>query len=81
MPHLVCYLYPCVSNYILIHVGVFYYIIGNIKPILRSSLRNIQLIACVTVPVLQKYGFRKILQPFIEDVNKLSKVSNLKGYC
>lgn len=57
-------------------IGVFYYVIGNVEPRLRSSLRNIQLIACVTTPLLQKYGFEKVLRPFIDDANKLSNVSN-----
>ena len=56
-------------------VPLFYYVIGNIHPKLRSSLRAIQLIACVTYPNLRKYGFQKILQPFIDDVNVLAEVS------
>ena len=66
-------------NYIL--VGVFYYIIGNVEPKLRSSLKNIQLIACVTEPILKEYGFGKVLQPFIQDANKLSNVSNCITMC
>ena len=57
------------------YTGLFYYIIGNIEPKLRSSLRNIQLIACVKAPLIQEYGFEKVLEPFIEDANKLSNVS------
>lgn len=56
------------------HAGVFYYLIGNIEPKLRSSLRCIQLIACVTTVNLEKYGYDMVLKPFIEDANKLSKV-------
>ena len=48
--------------------------IGNIDPKIRSSLRCIQLIACVKTPLLDEYGFDKVLQPFIKDVNRLSKV-------
>ena len=48
--------------------------IGNIEPRLRSALRCIQLIACVKSTDLVQYGFRKVLQPFIDDVNKLYKV-------
>ena len=42
----------------------------------RSSdlLRCIQLIACVECPHLKEYGFDKILQPFIRDVNTLCNV-------
>ena len=41
---------------------------------LRATLKTIQLIATVTYPNLQKYGFEPILKPFIDDVNRLSKV-------
>lgn len=58
-------------------VGVFYYVIGNIEPKLRSSLRCIQLIACVTAVNLEKYGYDMVLKPFIQDANKLSKVGIL----
>ena len=54
--------------------GMFYYTLGNIRPELRSTQRSIQLILCVSCPILQKYGFERILQPFIEDVNTLSRV-------
>ena len=57
-----------------ISTAVFYYTIGNIDPALRSTLRCIQLVACVTTPILQKYGYEMILKPFIQDANKLFKV-------
>lgn len=55
--------------------GVFYYFLGNIEPKLRSALKCIQLIACITTQNLEKYGFEVILEPFIRDANKLSEVS------
>lgn len=58
--------------------GMFYYVLGNIRPELRSTLRAIQLIAYVTCRNLNKYGFEKILNPFIEDVNTLSEVTSQK---
>lgn len=57
-----------------IHLGMFYYTIANLRPELRSTHRCIRLIAVVTSPLLQKYGFGKILKPFISDVNKLNRV-------
>lgn len=54
--------------------GQFYYILGNLEPRLRSTLKGIQLIACITSPNMKKYGLKKVLMPFIDDVNKLSKV-------
>ncbi len=55
--------------------GMFYYVLGNIQPALRSTQRAIQLVACVENPILIKYGFEKVLAPFIKDVNTLSAVS------
>lgn len=54
--------------------GMFYYLLANIEPKYRSTLKCIQLIACVTVPDLQKYGYEMILKPFISDVNRLYEV-------
>ena len=34
---------------------MFYYTLGNIRPELHSTRRNIQLILCVSCPILQKY--------------------------
>ena len=51
------------------------YTLGNcVRPELRSTQRSVQLIACVSSPVLVKHGFEAILKPFIEDVNILSRV-------
>ena len=54
--------------------GLFYYTLGNLRPELRSTHRSIQLIACVTTSNLKKYGFKPVLQPFIKDINELSRV-------
>ena len=63
------------------YLGLLYFTIGNISPKLRSSLRCIQLIACVTTPLLDQYGFRKVLQPFIDDVNRLAEVCIVLPWC
>ena len=55
-------------------IGMFYYTLGNLRPELRSTQRSIQLIACVTSPILEKYGFEAVLRPFIDDVNTLATV-------
>ena len=61
---------------LLLYTGVFYHITANLRPELRSTQRYIQLISVVTSPILNKYGFREILKPFVKDVNKLCTVSN-----
>ncbi len=55
--------------------GMCYYVLSNIQPALRSTQRAIQLVACVENPILVKYGFEKVVAPFIKDVNTLSAVS------
>ena len=68
--HVCWYLHVLSQTYYNI-IQVSYYLIGNMEPMLRSSLRCIELIACVTTPILQKYGYDMVLNPFIQDVNKL----------
>lgn len=68
-------IYFVLKDFILFHTALFYYVLGNLHPKLRSTLRCIQLIAAVTYPNLTQYGFKNVLQPFIEDANKLSDVS------
>ena len=57
------YMYAYISSI----SAVFYYIIGNIRPELRSTQRAIQMIACVKSNYIKKYGFKPILDPFIDD--------------
>ena len=58
----------------LLLIGMFYYMLGNLRPELRSTQRSIQLIACVTSKNLEAYGFAAVLDPFIKDVNILENV-------
>ena len=52
---------------------------GNIHPKHRSNLKSIQLIAVVTIPLLEEYGFEKVLHNFISDANKLTEASTPTG--
>ena len=63
-----------IIQFISLCIGLFYYFLGNIHPKLRSVHRCTQLIACVTTPILEKYGFEMVLKPFIQDANRLSEV-------
>ena len=42
-------------------LGVFYYLLGNLLPMLHSSLKVIQLVSIVCHSTLMKYGVDKIL--------------------
>ena len=55
-------------------LGLFYYVLGNIQPKYRSTLKAIQLIAAITCPLLKEYGYEHALKPFIEDMKKMRQV-------
>ena len=55
--------------------GAVYYTLGNIQPEDRSQLYAIQLVALVTVPLVKKYGIDAILEPFMNDLKELEKVT------
>lgn len=57
------------------HVGLFYYMLGNIDPKFRSRTENIQLLTVVRTTLISKYGINKILEPFITEINLLERVS------
>ncbi|MGL4876600.1 hypothetical protein [Paraclostridium dentum] len=50
----------------LLHKGsAFYFTLGNIPPKYRSALKNIHLLILVKHRLVKKYGFDRILEPFI----------------
>ena len=51
--------------------GFFYWSLLNLPPKWRSNLRSIQLLAIVTSDLVKKYGAQKLLQPFIDHLQKL----------
>ena len=61
-------------HYILLHVGLFYYVLGNISPKYRSSLESIQLLAVANSQVISEHGIDHILNPIIEDIKVLETV-------
>lgn len=58
-----------------LYVGIFYYTITNIEPMLRSRLQAIMLLAVATSQVISTYGIDEILKPFVEEMMKLESVS------
>ena len=65
------YILPSYYSYL----GLFYYVLGNIHPRLRAGLQCIQLVAVVKTSHITSYGIDKVLQPFMEDVQLLEKVT------
>ena len=53
-------------------LGIVFYTLGNICRQYRSQLKMINLAIVATVPVIEKHGLDKVLQPFIRDLNILS---------
>ena len=56
------------------YTGMFYYMIGNIDPRLRSGLHTIQLMAVARTQHIDKYGMNEILKPFMEEIRQLEEV-------
>ena len=53
-------------------VGLFYFLLANIHPRLRSQLQCIVPFVIAKTKHLKEYGVDKFLKPFVSDVNKLS---------
>ena len=51
-----------------------YYLLGNLDPKLRSSLKSIQLLCVARNPIVVKYGIEEILKPIVKSVQALEKV-------
>ena len=52
--------------------GIVFYTIAHISPQYRSQLKVINLAIVATVPIIEKHGIDKVLEPFIRDLNILS---------
>lgn len=46
-------------------LGIVFYTLANISPHLRSQLKMINLAIVASVPIIEKHGLDKILQPFL----------------
>ena len=55
-------------------VGMFYYMLGNLSPYLRSQIRAIQLLAVCKTQVVERYGVDVILESFMNDLKILEEV-------
>ncbi|KAK3917650.1 Non-symbiotic hemoglobin [Frankliniella fusca] len=59
-------------------VTFIYFVLFNIHPKLRSSVRAIFLLACVKSSFLKNHGYAKILDDFIKILNKLSSKEGIR---
>lgn len=51
--------------------ALFYYVLGNVSPMYRSTMKSIQLLAITKSTVLQSYGADRVLENFMEDIGEL----------
>ena len=58
-----------------LHVGCYYFTIANIRPVFRSSLRSIFLLAIAKTTLLKEFSADAILECFVTQMNMLSKVT------
>lgn len=54
-----------------VHVGVFYFTLGNVRPTFQSKLKSIHLAALVRRVHLVKYGMNAVLRPIVDKFKKL----------
>ena len=53
-------------------LGICFFMLGNIEPKYRSRLRSINLAIVCKATIVEKHGINKVLQPLVEDLNKLA---------
>ena len=66
--------------YQLFYVGVFYYILGNIRPMFRSTLQAVQLLAVAKSSDIDSSSRELLLNQFMECMKVLAKVSIATPY-
>ncbi|XP_028418114.1 uncharacterized protein LOC114543241 [Dendronephthya gigantea] len=54
-------------------LGAFYYTLGNINPLNRSSMKAIQLLCLCKTSNIKQYGINAVLGPFMADLKKLEQ--------
>ena len=63
-------------------IGAFYYILGNLRPQLRSIVSTIQLLALTKYTTVADFGIDRIIEPLVEDLRKLESVGvNIQCIC
>ena len=73
VPSQLVYNFNLFHAYIL-HTGLFYFVLANIHPRYRSSLKAIQLVAICKNEYLKTYGIFTVVQHFVKDIKKLEQV-------
>ena len=61
-------------TYIIIIIGAFYFLLGNLSPRFRSKISNIQLLLLAKHSTVVDHGIDRLLAPIVEDIRKLESV-------
>ena len=52
-------------------IGIFYFLLGNIRPRFRSKLKIIQLVALCKREYMKRYTLDPVLKELVQDIEKL----------
>ena len=69
--HYICLIHLCTDD----AVGAFYYMLGNIRPQLRSKLSVIQLLLLAKYENVKEFGIDQMLESIVKDIKTLESVS------
>ena len=53
---------------------MFYYLLANIRPVFRSTLPSIELLAIARAEDIHSYGCKELLEPFVTVMKELGQV-------
>ena len=67
----ILFIYTHLTSCIMLSIGVFYFLLGNLHPKYRSKLKSIQLVALCKNRYIKKYSLNAILTPIVSDLKKL----------
>ena len=59
-------------------LGAFYYTLGTVRPMYRSTIRNIHLLGIAKTDDIKAYGIDALFYPIIEEINSLATVTQFR---
>ena len=77
LPIIQCH--ACIHSLVIIilyiYIGMFYWMLLNIRPAYRSTLHSIQLLPVANEKIINRYGIDAVLKPAVDELKELgSKV-------
>ena len=62
-------------------LGLFYFVLGNLHPALRSKMKYIHLAAIAPAGLIKTYGANTIMKLIVEDIKKLVRDEIWRSCC